>query len=348
MTIYFATVFDSNYLTRALVLYDSIERYHDDFILYVICLDEGVYKYFSILNVNNIKLIRLAELEEYYPELLKVKSKRKIVDYIFTLSPYYPSYILDHDPKIPFICSLDADQFFFSNSEEVFADLRNCSVLIMPHRFPEKLKNREKYGKYNVSFQVFKNDKYGKACLKLWRDQCLEWCEDKLDGDRYADQKYLDSWQMIFGNEVVREISNPGVGLAPWNIENCHIHLKNGAVFVNGLKLVLFHYQGLRFVSDKLINSGIKVYGLKSNFIVTGFIFKPIIRQLFRRRLSDSIDNVCRIYYPEEKVAFKRIDSHGMFYVLLDTPINVDFVYKINMKIKGFDGLLNRFKSLYR
>ena len=44
---HFTTLFDKNYLSRGLVLYDSLKKNCDSFVLYVLCLDGFTKKYFS-------------------------------------------------------------------------------------------------------------------------------------------------------------------------------------------------------------------------------------------------------------------------------------------------------------
>jgi hypothetical protein len=323
-----------------------MKRYHPEFVLYILCLDTKVYAALASMRLENIRLIHLSDIEEVYPELLDVKAKREFINYIFTLSPYYPSYILEHDPEIPFICSLDADQFFFGNSEIVFSQLNNYSILIMPHRFSERLKQKEEYGTYNVSFQVFKNDEYGKECLKLWRSQCYDWCEDKLDGEKFADQKYLNTWENYFG-ENLKVISEPGIGLAAWNVENYNITVRDKCVFIDESRLILFHYQGLRFVTERLVNSGFSQYGVKSLPVLTDFVFKPIITELIKENTLNRKDTMQRVSYRTGKGVLNKINDYGMFYLFKNAPVSMEWIYKVNQKKRRLHGIFNKFKNFY-
>ena len=290
--LHFATIFDINYLSRGLALYNSILVYHLRFTLYVIALDEDTVDYFNRNTYDNIKIIRLADIESYFSELSELKKVRSKVSYTFTLSPYYPLYILNKFSEIPHICTLDADQYFFNSSEIIFKDLDSASVLITPHRFTTELlkKNVEKYGKFNVSFQVFKNDKLGLECLDYWRSQCKDWCSDELVGDKFADQKYLESWTHVFGDGV-KEIDHIGLGLAPWNINNWRITISKGSIHVADQPLILFHYQGLRILDHQFVYIAFDRYMAKTSSVIRNSLIKPIVTQLikFQSATSDKI-----------------------------------------------------------
>lgn len=293
MVHHFASIFDHHYFSRAITLYDSLEKTGITFQFYAVALTPECIQLLEQLNKDNIQIISLQEIESYYPELELVKKQRYQIAYIFTLSPYYPSYILAKYPHIEYICSLDADQYFFSNPKEIFDLLSEGSILITPHRFSEKQieEGYEVNGKYNVSFQVFKNNNIGKACLELWRKQCLDWCEDKAIEGKFADQKYLETWSDAFQNQVVI-IENIGLGLAPWNISQYKIKEKNGSLMVNNTPLILFHYQGLRQLSNGVIRSGLDPYHARSSYIIRNKIYYPIVKTL--QKHDTEVDDITR------------------------------------------------------
>lgn len=328
MKLYFSTIFDINYLSRGLLLLKTMREHHNDFSLFIVCLDEDVKAYFLKNKYEEVTLVTLSEIENEYPQLLSVKATRKKVDYIFTLSPFYPSYILTKNPQIPFICSLDADQYFFGSCESAFAALDQYSVLIMPHRFPERLKAAETFGKYNVSFQIFKNNETGNSCLSLWRKQCLEWCKDELEDGKFADQKYLDGWPERFGNEV-GEIKDIGIGLAPWNLEGNKIEIKNGELLVGNQVLKLFHYQGLRFHSSKIIDSGLFCYFVRPQPGFKKYILSKIVRGLSTLQQNQKDSIIRNGISPNTKNVFEKINGHNYFYKQGNWLISLDAVFFI-------------------
>ena len=121
---------------------------------------------------------------------------------------------------------LDGDLFFFASPETIYAELQDAAVAIIPHRYAARIGRLRKFGTYNVGWVGARNDSDGTAVIKWWREKCIEWCHDIVDGDRFADQGYLDSFPRLFSR--VRIIDNIGANLAPWNIGNYRIDFLRG------------------------------------------------------------------------------------------------------------------------
>lgn len=268
----FCTLFDKNYLSKGLALLHSIENNVADYRLHVLCLDTVVYNYFTDGKFKNVILITLKELEAEFINLNQVKKNRSLVEYYFTLSPFLPLYILKHFPESKHICSLDADVFFFSSPSVIFDKLKNFSIIITPHKYSDKLKslNKEKYGLYNVSFQVFKNNEIGLKCLTKWGEDCADWCHDYYDEkhNRFADQKYLDKWESDFPGEVI-SLDDPSSGLAVWNIDRYKFSMKNGEIIVNdGPPLIFYHFHHFKIINPFFALNGFAEYEVENDSVV--------------------------------------------------------------------------------
>lgn len=262
--LYFATYFDINYLNRGLALHESLTNNCTlDFKLFIMALDKKTVDYFERFHHENIIVIPLESIEKYFPELNIAKNNRNNVEYYFTLSPFLPLYIFNVFPEVNQVTTLDADIYFFSDPSIIFKIYENASVLITPHSFTAELKDFEKYGLYNVSFQSFKNDANARACLEDWKIKCLEWCYDYFDekNARFADQKYLDEWQKQFN--CVSIIQMPEAGLAPWNVENHKLSVQSRSIYVNDKPLIFYHYHGLRILNNHLAFPNLQGYKVK-------------------------------------------------------------------------------------
>ncbi len=284
---YFCTYFDSNYLSRALALHHSLSTHITDFRLWALCMDSIAFRAIRILNLPGLIPISLDEFEKNDVELLKAKTNRSTVEYYFTCTPSLPLYIINNNNDVDIITYLDADLFFFSNPSALYQETGNNSIAIIEHRFPENLKYHEDKGIFNVSWISFRRDHSGISCLQDWRQQCLEWCYDRVENSRYADQKYLDAWPRKYQDLVI--LQHPGADLAPWNFRNYEIIRKNRTLLVDGKPLIFYHFQGLFQTQPWMFHTGFRLYKDKPPKILRQSIYKPYVRKLieYQNRLSD-------------------------------------------------------------
>ena len=333
---YFTTFFDRNYLSRGLILYQSLKEYCDSFELYVLCLDTETYNFFESNRKRfpEIRWISLEELEKADNELKKCKKNRSVVEYYFTLSPCLPLFVLTKY-KLSHICSLDADLMFFSSPAPLFALLDTHSVLITPHNYSPELKGHEVYGLYNVSFQIFKNDKWGVNCLEHWRAQCIDWCYDRLEDGKFADQKYLDDWPYLF--EGVLPINHKGIGVAPWNVASYSISRSGKHVFVDQEKLIFYHYQGLRIIGEKLFKHGLKDYMSAITEPIKQLIYKPYIKALLQQEVGTDrsvIRNQTQEYSLLKTVLFQQDWLYFRCGIVYSSNVMTSFLGKVFIKWK--------------
>lgn len=267
----FTTFFDKNYLARGLVLIESLQQHSESFAIYVLCLDDFTANFFRQNNKQypQVIVVLLSDIEKSDEALFAIKAERRLIEYYFTLSPCLPLYLLKKY-SLSHICSLDADIKFYSSPQSLFDYLNEYSIVITPHKFSKEVSDLVKWGVNNVSFQIFMNDTVGIECLELWRKQCLDWCKDELDveNNRFADQKYLDNWNILYPNKVKQLYDNVS-GLAPWNLNNYVINIKENSFFSNGEKLIFYHFHHNKFFSKHWASNGFATYKVKHSPNIT-------------------------------------------------------------------------------
>jgi hypothetical protein len=335
--LYFTTFFDSNYLPKGIVLYNSLlQNIKQPFKLYLLCLDDSTYDFFLInkINFKNLELIKIFDFEYNNPELNFVKNNRTLVEYYFTLSPILPLYLIKHY-NIDHICSMDADLFFYSSPEYIFNDLNKYSIIITPHKFSLELKNREKFGLYNVSFQIFKNNEIGIQCLTKWKNDCIDWCRDEYDeiNNRFADQKYLDNWENLFKNNLLI-LNDSKTGLAIWNINNYNLRIINNIFFSNAEKVIFYHFHNFKSISKFVVLNGFFNYNVKRNKIID-IVYKNYWEELFKtsKYYNLNIDSSIRI---KNTSLFSKLLNECTFYFFYSNRIiyfNLTFIPKILRKL---------------
>ena len=270
----FCTLFDSNYLSRALVMYHSLEKTGENFKLYAVCFDDLSYQILIKLNLSNVVAIPLAAFES--PQLRAVKGQRTAGEYCWTCTPHVIRYVLDNY-QLSEATYLDADLCFYAKPSLLLAEFEEsgASVLITKHRYSPRYKGLSVLGIYCVQFMTFKADKQGMEVLQWWQDRCLEWCFSRLEDGKFGDQKYLDDWPQRF--EGIHELQHIGGGVAPWNVHQYVLEQENnGAIAVDGYPLVFYHFHGYRHYPDGIHDLG----SFRLEPSVIELLYRPYVKSL--------------------------------------------------------------------
>jgi glycosyltransferase involved in cell wall biosynthesis len=251
MNSYYCCYFDHRYLPRGVAMIRSLKRWDPSAIVWVLCLSDECFEAMAQLEERGVNLVRIEDLETAYPALAEARNNRSTIEFYFTCTPSLVCFVLAQTGEGAVVTYVDGDLYFFSDPEPLFAELGHDSVSIISHRFPARLRHLEKFGLYNVGWMSFRNDPRGRAVATWWQDRCNEWCYDILDGDRFADQKYLDRIAIEFDGVVV--LSHRGANLAPWNLGGHRLTVRNNGVMVDGQwPLIFFHFHGLKRVGNGL------------------------------------------------------------------------------------------------
>jgi hypothetical protein len=275
----YCTYFDHNYLSRGLALYYSLLRFAPGSRLWVLCQSEACYRTLVALDLPNLIPRSLADFEAADPEVAATRSTRSMIEYYFTCSPAWMLFVLQNETDAEWVTYLDGDLFFFDSPETIYAELQDAAVAIIPHRYSGKVARLRRFGTYNVGWVGARNDPDGIAVIKWWRERCIEWCHDYVDGNRFADQGYLDSFSSR--SSRVKVIENIGVNLGPWNINNYRIDFLEGKVRVDtDYPLIFFHFQGLKRGLRWFIFNSHRQYSASFSSVVRNHIYKPYVDEL--------------------------------------------------------------------
>jgi hypothetical protein len=276
----FCAYFDHRYFDRGMAMHETLLAHCPEARLFVLCLSDQCFDALSSLALPSIVPIRLADFEAGNERLAAAKANRSLVEYYFTCTASLLDWLLHTRPEIETLSYVDGDLYFFSDPAPIFGAFEGYSSLIIRHRFPDQLKRMEAYGIYNVGWLSFRRDEDGLACLAWWRDRCLEWCHDRLEDDRFADQKYLDRFPELFKRVLVLE--HPGANLAPWNMGRHELQERGGKILVDGQELIFFHFQNFR----RLAGIVWRIHH-RDNFVpryrfLARLLYRPYIRALGR------------------------------------------------------------------
>jgi hypothetical protein len=321
----YCTYFDHNYLARGLALYHSLQQHATGSRLWVLCLSEACYRTLAALDLPDLVPRRLADFEAADPEVAATRPTRSTIEYYFTCSPAWKLHVLDNEPDAEWVTYLDSDLFFFASPEPIFDEMKDASFGIIPHHFTKRLDDMRRFGIYNVGWVSVRRCDEGIAALRWWRERCIEWCYDYVDGDRFADQRYLDRLPGMFPN--VRIIQHLGANLAPWNFADLRVEWLDETVSIERrYELLFFHFHGVKRTGRYYFNSH-RVFHAPFPKLVRERIYQPYIAALAAAELearpflhaeqteiirkpaaNGRIDRVLNVFRKARAVTFRGID----------------------------------------
>lgn len=290
--IYFCTYFDRNYLSRFLTLLYSLNKFKFSYTFFVLALDDEVLNFFNKNHIENIEIIKLADLEREFSDLLLAKNNRDLIEYYFTLSPFLPRYI-NKKFNISKISYLDSDFYFLKSPQKKIEDSSEFSVVLL-RQYSDK-----KYGLYNVGWIYF-NFEYDetKKIIEVWSEQCFKLCTDLPHNGYYADQKYLDDWVDKLKNIKIEEPEN--YCLSPWD--------DNDIIENNAEKTIAFHFHGLEKFNNGFV-SGFSKYNKKISKNIINQIYLPYLKKLIsiEKNFNINVSSIRNLSNNKYKFFLKKI-----------------------------------------
>lgn len=242
---FYCSTLSKAYAYKGLLLYNSLLRWDKDFHFFLICLDEQAEMLFRRMNLQNATIIKMEEIEREDSQLLAVKSSRNDKEYIWTAKASVMLHIL-RNFQCEHIVWLDGDTYFYSDPEPIFAEWGNYSIMLTEERWSRANRHRiYTKGRYNTGFMGFTRDSNALKCLKWFRRKLIDWCFDRFENGLWSDQLYVNDWLKRFLNVGV--IANLGVNVGPCIIKECTVTKTKDSIFVNGKKIIFYHYYGFRY-----------------------------------------------------------------------------------------------------
>ena len=266
----YCTLFDSNYLTRGLALYNSLKATGEEFMLYVFAFDDLAREILESINLAHMIVISLQQFES--EELLAIKKTRLQGEYCWTCTPFTIEYILNNY-GVEEVTYLDSDLYFFDRPEILLQEFRESKkdVMITEHRYTPEYDQTEKSGIYCVQFMTFRNTENSRYILAWWRDRCAEWCFSRMEDGKFGDQKYLDDWLERFSG--VHVLQNIGGGVAPWNVQQ---YKCTAGPMVNEKPIIFYHFHYLKWKKEHIFD--VSDYRLSAD--IMKYLYQPYVGAL--------------------------------------------------------------------
>jgi len=330
MTTVLCTLYNSLYLDKGLVLYDSLCKCAKDFKLYVLCMDEKCYDILVGMNQQHHIPIRLSDFEYGDDELLKAKENRPIGEYCWTCSSSLIRFVISHYNE-PVCTYIDADMYFYHDPQVLVDEMIQAgkSVMVTPHRFPkEDEKQADTVGTYCVEFNTFLNNNDSLEVLDYWRNRCLECCSNIGDGIHWGDQKYLE--ELVDKYDCVHVCQNRGAGVALWNIKLYATGDSNEGMMIKdkerdcNIPLIFYHYQNVTYITPHIVSTSIEKGRLDVDYALVYELYDAYLKRIAEKkeylRANHQIDDYITVHPtakgPAESI-IKKVIKRTLLYKLL-------------------------------
>ncbi|MEY4991110.1 MAG: hypothetical protein RIS08_1336 [Actinomycetota bacterium] len=239
--------------------------------------------------IPRAKVFRMDAILSFEPRLENALIGRSTAEQFFTIGPTFLAFCAESAPWARWLVYADADLKFFKPLSRYLSDFDSYATVLAPHRhYWWNARRLAKFGRFNVGMVPFNMSKSGLKLITYWATACLDWCFDKPESGKYADQGYLEKFESEAPGLVAVD-SSLGVNLAPWNSSFLQVSVsKMGHLQVGSSPLIYFHFQGLKFVAGRW-HLGHISYLSAANKSIRQHVYLPYLTDLEKVRIRHNL-----------------------------------------------------------
>ncbi|MGQ0512036.1 MAG: hypothetical protein ACT4P9_15655 [Betaproteobacteria bacterium] len=247
----YCTIFDGGYLAAALALRQSLLEASPHARAALVCTDPVALETLRAMQLPRTILVPYEAIATQ--ALDRMRGERNRGEFSWTLKPYALLHLAREFPEAAWLVYVDADMMFFGDPD-LALPAADRHYVITPHRFhPSFTRYARTAGLHNAGYVAMRGTPEGLRAIEWWRDRCFESCSAVPTVDTYADQLYLDRLPQLF--PYGEASAHPGLNAAPWNIERYDVSAgARGEVLLDGVPLLLYHFQALRVLNSWLVD----------------------------------------------------------------------------------------------
>ncbi len=244
----FVTVVAQNYLAYALVLGESVRRYHPDAQFSIFLVDDVDHRWQSLIEGRGFQAI--------YPEEIPLPDYRKFVfQYNVTeactgVKPFVLQLLFERGANN--VVYMDPDTLCFRRLDELFAALAQHSFVLTPHicsPAPDDYYPGErdflKSGVFNLGFIALRHGETSSELLRWWAAHLARECVQEPDAGLFVDQKWMDLAPTCFDGVCI--LRNPAYNIAYWNLHERFLEERAGVFYESqsGIPVAFMHFSGI-------------------------------------------------------------------------------------------------------
>ena len=237
------------YLDRALILQETIKRFHPDWIFTLVLVDEVTESrevYDFLAEFEHIILAKDLGIPQFENWIRKFS----VVEACTAIKGFALEFLLGYGDDVLY---LDPDIAVFNDLSELHELLKTKSVVLTPHILDPESDysaiidsevNALKHGIFNLGFIAVSCTPEGNRFAHWWAWRLYDFCVEDFHKGLFVDQKWLNLAPAIF--EDVSIWKHKGANLASWNISQRTLEEDTGNLLVDGTPLLFLHFSKAR------------------------------------------------------------------------------------------------------
>lgn len=239
------TICSNNYLAQAKALGDSILRHNSDY-KFIICLcdkknSEIDYSFFephTIIEAHDIGIKKFKQMCSQYD----------IIELNTSIKPFVFDYLFRTYKDVEYVMYFDPDTYVFDKLTAIEEELKDSSILLTPHIYtPIEFDGENptentftQFGIFNLGFLALKRSDNANKLLDWWMRRLEVNCYIKPQDGIFVDQLPMNFTPIFF--KGVKISDNFGLNMAPWNLHERTLTMKNEKYFVNEQQPLIFYH----------------------------------------------------------------------------------------------------------
>ena len=249
------TSFTYSYLSRALVLAETVKLAHPDWTFWALMVDECPEGFDAapwLAKFDRVIYAKDLGIERFDAWLFK----HNIVEACTAVKGHMLCHLLEQGAEKAVY--IDPDIAVFHPLTDIIDTLDTRSIVLTPHQVsPNETEaairdnemNSLKYGVFNLGFVAVRSDVNGKAFAQWWARSLYLACFEDVANGIFTDQKWCDLVPALFDNVHVNR--DPGCNVASWNISRRPITIEqDGKILVAGSPLKFYHFTKINTAGD--------------------------------------------------------------------------------------------------
>lgn len=246
------TICSTNYLAKALVLFDSYRQHHAGQHFYILIVDRKNPEF--IAPSDDVEIIWVEDLP--ISNFNQVAFSFDVIEFNTNVKPTAMKLLLD---KYDSVIYLDPDIEVFAPLTPVFDALETASLVLTPHCNtpildgckPDDLEFM-KFGTFNLGFVAVAQCEEGFAFLKWWEARCLEHGFYEPQSGLAVDQKWVSLAPSYFsGLKILHDV---GLNVAFWNLHERQLSFDGGRWLVNNtIPLKFIHFSSFDAANPQVV-----------------------------------------------------------------------------------------------